>query len=1259
MGTYIQGVESIIPALQPTDPGLNVVGNLLQLKQSQYDTNYQQLGKMYGQYYYGDLTREDNIKKRDNTVRQIDFDLKRIAGLDLSQEKNVDQAMQVFRPFYEDTSLMKDMAWTKNFNRQVGEAEGLRLSTDPEARARYWDEGIRALQYKKEEFKNADPNAALGFENPIYTSNVNIQEKAMKLAKDAGLSVERTTLSDDGMWIIKNKNGEVLTEPLTKLFEAQLGSDPEVQDYYATEAYVSRKDFSYGKASEYGGADKAEMKYLEDMYTGMRDRVADRHAAVEERSQTYDSKIKDIQDQIKQKGSNPLLEKTLKEYQDGKAINDKVMGQLDNQLKQFDQAYRTTDQGKEFQNPYQDMNQLRRVVDSNVSYNYMSEDIMKAAEYLSMKDAKQDIKENPYAVIDIKHKNQLSEINAANAWRYKIEQLKGQNAIDKIAAQAYYGVNTGKGTGTGGKGTGKGTGTGSGSGTGNNNQNNAGGWTLGKADQNNGNQNQNQNQNQGKGTGKGKQNQGKGNQGKGNQNQSNQIDPSQKNQSNQPKQQQNKPFVASEQTQGALSNDNGVLWRYDPNKTPQQNIEAARNAKKQNQANNKAGTAFTAADIEGNNLNDQRKDKLVSNKATTVYNESVQGALIQALDMLTEAKRKGNVSGDEVFQMFAPKNITKNIFNNRGVGGSDPLAEWKKKYDPDYDKGTIYDMSVYTSPEKLKALIQKDGVDFLLARTNVGRGNEYSKEMEDNYLGEIVKNINTWTGQNANLSEVSQAVQAKGLTQSLSNAYAVATNIQDFKDWRNKAKDAIIDDMYNSMKDRPDIIQDFGTPEFDKNGKFTGYNMSNLKFQLDKSFTADGDFNANYRPFTNYEENIREYEYIQGKVWDGNTWVNPSKDQTFSFGQSRANDPTGVGGMSTYGLLQKDDPYRYKTVTNRGLSSSPSENVDVPEGVTAYTQTRVSGDYPEWRVPITSSEVSKTFAKQFYKSAMNIYGNKDDRNVLDKPVPFFASVGSGYGVGSQGLAAHVNLSKPNSQESLAFMTWASDWNQIRGLINGETRRMSFKGVGSYGWDEGHGKDGDVGEVNKKGVALMNKFMAWAEENKTEANSFQMLAAPFANDNIENTAMKFMLPEKFLKSELIDEKKNPNGSIDQDDYDLLSKYGLSVIGQQGDFNNLLMRSNITPFQAHVDYRGSYTWKHPSGLGEYTVRAGGKGEPDYITSLKFFDYDGKEVANGINNVTRFGSNLDESFSSAVNTLNNYVYNELSKVSQQRENIQNPSN
>ena len=147
-------------------------------------------------------------------------------------------------------------------------------------------------------------------------------------------------------------------------------------------------------------------------------------------------------------------------------------------------------------------------------------------------------------------------------------------------------------------------------------------------------------------------------------------------------------------------------------------------------------------------------------------------------------------------------------------------------------------------------------------------------------------------------------------------------------------------------------------------------------------------------------------------------------------------------------------------------------------------------------------------------------------------------------------------------------------------------------------------------------------MDWTKENDTKANSFNMIAQKYANDSKDNAGMKFMLPDKFLKSELIDATKNPNGLLSKEDYDLLTLNGLGVIGEQGDFNNLLIKSQVSAFQAHVDYRQGYTWKHPSNLGEYNIRVGGTGEPDYVTTIKLFDYDGKLVGEAENNVTGFG-------------------------------------
>ena len=351
MGTYLQGVQSIIPSLQPSDNGLNVVANLLQLKQSQYDTNYKSLNKFYGQYYYADLTRKDNIEKRDNTISQIDFDLKRIAGLDLSLEQNVNQAMQIFKPFYEDAALMKDMAWTKNFNMQLGEAEGLNKSLDVDRRKLYWEEGVQALQYKRKEFMDATPEEAMSFENPIYTPYVNVQGKAMEIFKDSGISMDIS--ETDGRYIIRQKNGDILTEPLSKLLQAQLSADPAVVAVYNTKAYVNRKNWALSHAEEFGGEKQAEMKYLEDAFGKMKKEADERHSDYQNISKAYDAKIKDIQNQIDTKGSNPLLENQLKQYQNNKEINDALLIQSYNEVELFNGAYSSSgNTSTGFKNPY-------------------------------------------------------------------------------------------------------------------------------------------------------------------------------------------------------------------------------------------------------------------------------------------------------------------------------------------------------------------------------------------------------------------------------------------------------------------------------------------------------------------------------------------------------------------------------------------------------------------------------------------------------------------------------------------------------------------------------------------------------------------------------------------------------------------------------------------------------------------------------------------------------------------------------------------
>ena len=71
MATYLQGVTDFIPDYQPFQPDLNFYANLLQTKQTQYDTNWNQINNLYGQLYGADLTHDLNIKKKDELLKRI------------------------------------------------------------------------------------------------------------------------------------------------------------------------------------------------------------------------------------------------------------------------------------------------------------------------------------------------------------------------------------------------------------------------------------------------------------------------------------------------------------------------------------------------------------------------------------------------------------------------------------------------------------------------------------------------------------------------------------------------------------------------------------------------------------------------------------------------------------------------------------------------------------------------------------------------------------------------------------------------------------------------------------------------------------------------------------------------------------------------------------------------------------------------------------------------------------------------------------
>ena len=386
MARYPQGVSSFIPTYQAYQPDFTTMGKMLSIKQNQYDQNWKQLNKVYGSLYYADTTHEQSQVVKDQLKNEIDFNLKRISGLDLSLEQNVQAASQVFQPFYENSSLMYDMAATKNINSAKSKAGSYKNSANPESQEMYWDTGMDEINYRIKEFQDTpyDQIAGTGLAQVNYTPYFNVQKEALKLAKEFG---NITTPSSDGMYDYTTTNGKQIQGYLENLFNLQLAQDPRVQSVYRTQAYVDRKNYMSSEASKYNGdQNAAERAYLEQSYKVLTGEALAREKKVKEYQKTIESQIKTASDPDKPvvDGQQQLVQSLQNQAQAQQANVNQAT--VDGDMSRNGTSTATTSSGT--QDPFADISSLRRKVDYLKANASMRRDFNESAQLYSFRNYK-------------------------------------------------------------------------------------------------------------------------------------------------------------------------------------------------------------------------------------------------------------------------------------------------------------------------------------------------------------------------------------------------------------------------------------------------------------------------------------------------------------------------------------------------------------------------------------------------------------------------------------------------------------------------------------------------------------------------------------------------------------------------------------------------------------------------------------------------------------------------------------------------------
>lgn len=244
MATYIPGVQSYMPQYKPFTPDYKFLSDVLDVRTNKYNTNYKQLNDLYSKVVYAPLSRQDTQSMRDQYTEGLSDKLEKISGMDLSLMQNVDAAKAVFRPFFEEDIIVKDMVTTKTYENEMAYANRLLNSPDEERNKLYWDTGIQAMNYKMEDFINATPDQALNMGLPKYVPNANLYELSLDALKESGISISEDVISPDGQWIIRQENGSLVTAPALEYVQRTLLNNPNVIRAYQTQSFVDGRNYA-------------------------------------------------------------------------------------------------------------------------------------------------------------------------------------------------------------------------------------------------------------------------------------------------------------------------------------------------------------------------------------------------------------------------------------------------------------------------------------------------------------------------------------------------------------------------------------------------------------------------------------------------------------------------------------------------------------------------------------------------------------------------------------------------------------------------------------------------------------------------------------------------------------------------------------------------------------------------------------------------------------------------------------------------------
>lgn len=206
MATYLQGVTDT--GLEPigVSPNFPYMMNALQKATATYDANFNKIAAGYSNILNADITNTERAKLREEYLNKAKEQIKNLAGADLSIQANVEQADNVYAPFWEDKGMLTDISWTKQQNSELAKQQAMMNSNDPKERELYSNIPTDLINYNKNKVKNADVNDLSIYNTPIVkaTPFYNQGKEFVEWLKENNYDIESVRNGDGYITTVKN-----------------------------------------------------------------------------------------------------------------------------------------------------------------------------------------------------------------------------------------------------------------------------------------------------------------------------------------------------------------------------------------------------------------------------------------------------------------------------------------------------------------------------------------------------------------------------------------------------------------------------------------------------------------------------------------------------------------------------------------------------------------------------------------------------------------------------------------------------------------------------------------------------------------------------------------------------------------------------------------------------------------------------------------------------------------------------------------------